>query len=346
LIGEIAFRLAPAPQQRYLQAMARQPVPQDRALTGFATSPSPGAIRLERLYPGPPDRLWAYLVDSVKRRDWWAAGRMDLRKDGRVDLTWYFDELSPGEDIPAPYRPHGKGHTQTGRITRIESERRLAFTWGQDSEVLFEIEPRGDDAALVVTHRRLEGRPEMIRVATGWYTHMLLLEDVLLGRERRPFWYNFALAQGEHEKLLGEPPFTIQATRRIKAAPAKVFDAWLDPSSTALWMFAYDSGPIVRAETDPRSGGKFVFTNRQSGEDVEHAGTYIEMNRPLRLVFTFCVPAFSSDMDRVTLDIAPSRDGCEVRLLHEMRPVWMEFSDRAEMGWLKILAAIAARVEA
>ena len=325
--------------------MARQPVPQYRALTGFATSPRPGAIRLERLYPGPPERLWAYLTESIRRRDWWAAGRMELRKDGRVELTWFFDELSPGEEIPPRFKTYGEGHTQAGRITKIESGRLLAFTWGQDSEVVFEIEPRGNDAALVVTHRRLEGRPEMIRIATGWYTHMLLLEDVLLGRERRPFWHNFALAQQEHEKLLGEPPFTIQVSRRFKAKPADVFDAWLDPANTPLWMFAHDGGETVRAENDPRPGGGFVFIDRQNGQDIEHAGTYAEIARPRRLVFTFCIPDFSSDLDRVTIEITSSKDGCEVNLVHEMRPVWAEFSDRAETGWLIILARIAAQVE-
>jgi uncharacterized protein YndB with AHSA1/START domain len=339
------LRLAPAPSQRYLSAMARQPVPQDRALTGFATSPRPGVVRLERLYAAPPERLWACLTESTRRRDWWAAGRMELRKHGRVELTWFFDELSPCEEIPPRYKTHGGSHTQTGRITKIESGRLLAFTWGQDSEIVFEIEPRGGDAALVVTHRRLEGRPEMIRVATGWYTHMLLLEDVLLGRERRPFWHNFTLAQLEHEKLLGEPPVTIQISRRFKAKAADVFDAWLDPANASLWMFAYPSGDVVRVENDPRPGGGFVFIDRQNGEDVEHAGTYVEIARPHRLVFTFCVPDFTSDLDRVTLDITSTKDGCEVNLVHEMRPVWAEYSDRAETGWLKVLARIAAQVE-
>jgi uncharacterized protein YndB with AHSA1/START domain len=325
--------------------MARQPFPQNEALTGFATSPRPGVIRLERAYPASAEAIWSHLTESSKRRDWWAAGNMDLRKDGLVDLIWYFDELSPFEQIPPRYASHGGGHRQSGRITKIEAPRILAFTWGEDSEVTFEIEPRNDGAVLVVTHRRLEDRPEMIRVASGWFTHMLLLEDALLGRERRPFWYNFSLAELEHEKLLGEPPFTIQVSRRFKASPAVVFDAWLAAGHARLWMFADKNDAFVRTEHDPQSGGRFILTDHQDGTDVAYSGTYSAVVRPRRIAFNFGVLDFSPELDRVTLDIAPAPNGAEIVLVHEMRPVWTQYSDRAEAGWIRILAKIAASIE-
>jgi uncharacterized protein YndB with AHSA1/START domain len=325
--------------------MARPSSPHNDALSGFATSPRPGVIRLERAYPASAEELWSYLTDGSKRRDWWAAGKMDLRKDGLVELTWFFDELSPFEDIPPAYATHGGGHRQSGRITRIEPPHRLSFSWGQDSEVLFEIEPRGDGTLLTLTHRRLEDRPEMIRVASGWFTHLLLLEDAILSRERRPFWHHFALAQREHEKLLGEPPLTIKIARRFRAKPSAVFDAWFSSEGPRLWVFAQDSGEITSVEHDPRIGGAFRVTEHRDGQEIVHAGAYSEISRGRRIAYSFGVPAFSSELDRVTVEMAVEETGTILVVVHEMRPIWADYSDRAELGWVRILTQIANQLD-
>ena len=46
----------------------------------------PSTIRLERLLPGPVERVWVYLVDSRKRATWLAAGEFDLRLGGDVSV--------------------------------------------------------------------------------------------------------------------------------------------------------------------------------------------------------------------------------------------------------------------
>ena len=52
----------------------------------FATMPAPATVRIERLLPGPIERVWAYLTESDKRRRWFAAGPMDLQPGGRRRL--------------------------------------------------------------------------------------------------------------------------------------------------------------------------------------------------------------------------------------------------------------------
>ena len=37
---------------------------------------SPTEIRFERLLPGPIENVWAYLVESKKRGEWFASGPM------------------------------------------------------------------------------------------------------------------------------------------------------------------------------------------------------------------------------------------------------------------------------
>jgi uncharacterized protein YndB with AHSA1/START domain len=80
--------------------------------------------------------------------------------------------------------------------------------------------------------------------------------------------------------------------------------------------------------------------DRRDGEDIEHVGEYLEIDRPRRLVFTFAVPKFSTENTRVTVDIVPLDTGCELTLTHE--GVLPDYAARTESGWGKILDALAA----
>jgi hypothetical protein len=49
---------------------------------------------------------------------------------------------------------------------------------------------------MVLTHRRLPGRAMLVDVSGGWHLHLDVLEQVLAGRARGPFWpRNAALAK-------------------------------------------------------------------------------------------------------------------------------------------------------
>ncbi|WP_268640609.1 SRPBCC domain-containing protein, partial [Escherichia coli] len=100
----------------------------------------PGTLRIQRLLPGPIERVWAYLTESDKRGLWLASGDMELRDGGGVTLRFVHADLSSvAEPTPEPYKPYENGVTTHGVITRCEPPRLLAFTWGgsqgQPSEV-------------------------------------------------------------------------------------------------------------------------------------------------------------------------------------------------------------------
>lgn len=137
-----------------------------------------------------------------------------------------------------------------------------------------------------------------------------------------------------------EPRVKVRVTRRFSTPPEPVFDAWLDPENARKWMFATPSGQMVRVEIEARIGGSFIFVDRRDGEDIEHTGEYLEIDRPRRLAFTFSVPKFSSESTRVTIDIVPSETGCDLTLTHE--GVLSEYANRTETGWNGILDGLAA----
>ncbi len=164
------------------------------------TSPAQATVRLERMLPGPIERVWAYITDADKRKTWLAGGIFDLRVGGKADL--HFDH----SNITSEKYPDGKGkHVSAGRITRIEPPLLLSFTFGAagpESEVTFELKSEGKGVLLTITHVRLADRKTMIGVASGWDAHVAILEDRLNGEEPRPFWSNHARLRKEYEARL------------------------------------------------------------------------------------------------------------------------------------------------
>lgn len=174
----------------------------------FGIATGSDAVRIERELPGPIERVWAYLTESELRRKWLASGAMDVRVGGAVALHFQHSELSPVNDpIPRKYESMRDGHDMSGRITRCEPPRLLSYTWGEasgaDSEVTFELTPQGDEVLLVVTHRRLATREDMISVAGGWHTHLEILIDTLHGRTPPGFWTTHARVEDEYRRRLG-----------------------------------------------------------------------------------------------------------------------------------------------
>jgi len=147
----------------------------------------PGTFRIERLLPGPIERVWSYVTEPEKRRRWFGAGPMELRPGGRVELQFKFSELTAEKTPPTK----DDECEVPGRVTRCDPPRLLSYTWGSEpdaSEVTFELIPQGHSVLLVITHRRLGDLRTMVSVASGWHTHLGILTSLLSGGEPPPFW--------------------------------------------------------------------------------------------------------------------------------------------------------------
>ncbi len=145
--------------------------------------------------------------------------------------------------------------------------------------------------------------------------------------------------------MTADTPLFAHVSHRFAAPAERVFDAILDVSTARRFMYASAAGEMVRAELDARVGGTYTFVDRRDGADVEHTGTYLEIDRPRRLVFTMFVPHYSTSPDRVTVEIVPIAGGCELTLTHEMLPEYAPYLDatvRAYTEHLNTLDAVLA----
>jgi len=148
---------------------------------------APRTVEIQRLLPGPIERIWDYLTNSDMRRQWLAFGDMPGEVGAPFTLTWRNDELattSPGK------RPEGTKaeNSQEGVIQEWDPPRKLVYTWVGYGLVSFELKPAGQRVLLTLIHSGLPSRGAMLGVSTGWHAHLDVLVAVANGQKGGPFW--------------------------------------------------------------------------------------------------------------------------------------------------------------
>jgi uncharacterized protein YndB with AHSA1/START domain len=127
-----------------------------------------------------------------------------------------------------------------------------------------------------------------------------------------------------------KPSLTLK--RRLNASPEKVYAAWTDPAQISRW-FGPDAGPVTRAETDLRVGGRFhVVFHSEDGEEHDVSGTYRAVVPNEKLQFTWAWRTMPERESLVTVLIKPDGEGSLLTLIHEQffdEPA----RDRHEYGW-------------
>lgn len=136
----------------------------------------------------------------------------------------------------------------------------------------------------------------------------------------------------------------LKLTRRISASPEALIDAWLDPVMLKRFISPGEGTSTVRAETDPRVGGRYEIVMHNEMGEVPHWGEYREIDRPNRLAFTWNSPHAVPD-SLVTLTFRAVGNETEVTLIHDRFPSEAERRGH-EGGWTSILQALDATLGA
>lgn len=166
--------------------------------TAWGKLTRPDTLQIQRLLPGPIERVWAYLTESELRRQWLAAGEMTMEVGAPFEFVWRNDELTdpPGEG-PAE---HAGEHRLESRITEVAPPNKLSIEWGSTGGVTFELEPMGEEVLLTVTHHRVTEHSVLLSVSSGWHAHLDVLAARLSGQDPEPFWDNVNRVKSEYER--------------------------------------------------------------------------------------------------------------------------------------------------
>jgi uncharacterized protein YndB with AHSA1/START domain len=128
-------------------------------------------------------------------------------------------------------------------------------------------------------------------------------------------------------------------TKVINAPIEKVFDAWLDPQLLSRFMVPMPGMPQPRTEVDSREGGRFTIYMDVGEEIIPHSGTYLKLDRPDCLVFSWESP-FSTEGSTVTLNfVAEGSSTTRIELTH-VRFIDEESRSNHEAGWGNILTTL------
>jgi uncharacterized protein YndB with AHSA1/START domain len=135
-------------------------------------------------------------------------------------------------------------------------------------------------------------------------------------------------------------PVTATVTGLFSVSAELVFDAFLDKKMIGRFMFGPEirDEEIISLQNEPRVGGSFSYVGRRQEKTFNHAGVFIEIDRPRRLVFTWTVnedPAKSQS--RIVIGILPIIDGCELTLTHEMPRGQEDFVEKSKAAWGKMI---------
>jgi uncharacterized protein YndB with AHSA1/START domain len=135
----------------------------------------------------------------------------------------------------------------------------------------------------------------------------------------------------------------VQIRRRVKAAAEEIFDLWTRPDMLVRWMSPFPGTVNCKASCDLRPGGAFSLVMSSGESSREVSGTYVQVDRPRKLVFTWVGPLTNNENTLVTVELNPSGNETDLVLTHERLPT-SAIVEGHTRGWGHILDHLADMV--
>ena len=139
----------------------------------------------------------------------------------------------------------------------------------------------------------------------------------------------------------------IRLHRVIRAAPEKIYKAFLDPDAMAKWLPPNGfTGKVHQMSAKVGGTYKMSFTNFSTGKSHSFGGEYLELTPHERLRYTdkFDDPNLPGEM-HTTITLKPVSCGTELDILQEGVPAVIP-TEACYLGWQESLILLAKLVEA
>lgn len=147
-------------------------------------------LKFQRVLPGKIERVWQYIVDPELRGKWFAAGAIDLKPEGVMQLNFNHASLAQSDDpIPEKFKSMENGSQSSARILKVDAPTLFVMEW-EGGVVTFKLTQKSDDEVfLTLTHERLQDSIDYrMGVLAGWHTHLDILVYVVSDNDTQGFW--------------------------------------------------------------------------------------------------------------------------------------------------------------
>lgn len=168
----------------------------------FGTVLESGAMRFVRDFPGPVERVWAWLADPAKRGLWFCGGTMGEKAGDRFTLRFENGRLGD-EPVPERFAAMAQPIEMEAEIVAIDPPRLLVFRWLEDGvESRFELAEADGRVRLTLIQQPPPSLRDRIGMAAGWHAHLGLLADRIGGEPPRGFWSEHGEAERHYSAAL------------------------------------------------------------------------------------------------------------------------------------------------
>jgi len=127
---------------------------------------------------------------------------------------------------------------------------------------------------------------------------------------------------------------SVQISWNFSHPPAKVWQAWTDPSIAKLWFGSDPNGKVLDAKFDVRVGDSFSVTFVNSdGTEFTCKGIYKEIVENTRLVFTWGWANQQDITELISLQFTPDKGGGTLMLFEQSNIDPKTTLHNYEEGW-------------
>ncbi len=142
------------------------------------------------------------------------------------------------------------------------------------------------------------------------------------------------------------PTNTIRLHRVLRAAPEKVYRAFLNPEAMAKWLPPNGfTGKVHQLEAKVGGTHKMSFTNFSTGQSHSFGGKYVELvpNERIRYTDSFDDPNLPGEM-QIAVSLKQVSVGTELNIVQEGVPEVIP-AEACYLGWQESLTLLAKLVE-